>query len=274
MSFRTIESFADYYRASSNVLNWMTEKCGSMEVAWDKAPPGILLWIATRPGVMTSRDLRIMAHRYVSGVLHRFSNVRFTASISAVNRHLAGQVPATVMLDAQLHALFNMYCREDTWQLELSSKAVWCAMMRMAVAQDECIAAEAMWLEFVLRNAVNDPDNSEEEAARWKDILEGQVRWIRDNVKPNFDYGVTPKTRARVEEWMRELSRSIPIVVPFISDVSVTAEEQTRQLQEEAARRNRSANARSNFWFIVACVVWLVLSTWFTAYLLPQWMAK
>lgn len=273
MSFRSVEQFAEYYQASSNILNWMTEKCGSMEVAWDKAPPGILLWIATRPGVMTSMDLRIMAHRYVRNASYRVFKVRFTSELYTVARHIASQFPVT-LLEAQLHALFKMYCCEDTWQRSLNSKAVWCAMMRMAVAQDECIAAEAMWLEFVLRNAVNDPDNSEEEAARWKDILEGQVRWIRDNVKPNFDHGVTRQMRARAEARMHERSRSIPIVVPRISDVSVTAEEQTRQLQEEAARRNRSANARSNFWFIVACVVWLVLSTWFTAYLLPQWMAK
>ena len=57
----TIEQFCDHFGACREDREWALTNCKTMAEVWDTAQYDWALWVATRPGVLTDRELRLFA---------------------------------------------------------------------------------------------------------------------------------------------------------------------------------------------------------------------
>ena len=72
----TIEEFCDRYGACREGREWAIQNCSSMRDAWDKLEPEWLVWVATRPGVLTEKELRLFAVYCARRVEHLMTDRR------------------------------------------------------------------------------------------------------------------------------------------------------------------------------------------------------
>lgn len=56
-----IKTFCDAYHPCKEGRDWALANCRDMADVWDKAKPEWLIWLATRPGVLDDRTLRLFA---------------------------------------------------------------------------------------------------------------------------------------------------------------------------------------------------------------------
>jgi hypothetical protein len=61
MDDMTIEQFCDLHFACREDREWAMENCQTMQEVWKTAKPLWLMWVATRPGVLSDRELRLYA---------------------------------------------------------------------------------------------------------------------------------------------------------------------------------------------------------------------
>ena len=95
----TIEEFCDRHGACTEGCAWALANCTSMRDAWDKLKPEWLIWVATRPGVLTDKDLRLFAVHCARSVEHLMTDQRSKNAISVAERHINGEAT-----DAELAA--------------------------------------------------------------------------------------------------------------------------------------------------------------------------
>jgi len=148
----TIEEFCDRYGACREGREWAIQNCSSMRDAWDKLEPDWLIWVATRPGVLTERELRLFAVYCARRVEHLMTDRRSKDAIAVAERFANGE--ATV---AELKA-----ARAAAWA---AYAAAWAAYAAADVAADA-----AAWAAY---------------AAAYESI----AKWYRENTKPNFRKG-------------------------------------------------------------------------------------
>jgi hypothetical protein len=55
-----IAEFCDRNRACKNGREWAITNCSDIADAWQKLPAGWLIWVATREGVLTDKELRFL----------------------------------------------------------------------------------------------------------------------------------------------------------------------------------------------------------------------
>ena len=95
----TIEEFCDRHGACAEGRAWALANCTSMRDAWDKLKPEWLIWVATRPGVLTDKDLWLFAVHCARSVEHLMTDQRSKNAISVAERHINGEAT-----DAELAA--------------------------------------------------------------------------------------------------------------------------------------------------------------------------
>ena len=61
MSAMTVLQFCDAHDACDEGRKWALANCRDMQHAWETLKPEWLIWVATRPGVLTEKDLRMFA---------------------------------------------------------------------------------------------------------------------------------------------------------------------------------------------------------------------
>ena len=88
---KTIEEFCDLHNSCSEGRDWALANCKTMREAWDTARPDWVLWIATRPGVLPDRDLRLFAIWCARQVQHLLTDDRSRAAIDVAERFANGQ---------------------------------------------------------------------------------------------------------------------------------------------------------------------------------------
>lgn len=79
---KTIQEFCDHHNACDDGRKWALDNCNSMQDAWDKAEPKNVIWIATRNGVLTDKELRLFAVFCARQNLHLLTDHR---SINAID---------------------------------------------------------------------------------------------------------------------------------------------------------------------------------------------
>ena len=57
----TVTEFCDRHRACRDGREWALANCRDMQEAWDKAKPELVVWIATRPGVLDDSTLMLFS---------------------------------------------------------------------------------------------------------------------------------------------------------------------------------------------------------------------
>jgi hypothetical protein len=128
----TIADFCERHAACREGREWALANCSDMHDAWRTIKPEWLLWIATRRGVLTDRELRLFAVWSARQVQNLMQDARSVAALDVAERHASGEAT-----DAELAA-----ARDAAWD------AAWAAAR--AAARDAAWAAardaQAKWL--------------------------------------------------------------------------------------------------------------------------------
>ena len=86
-----IVEFCRKHRACAEGREWALEHCDSMAEAWDTIKPEWLFWIATRPGVLDDRTLRLFACWCVRQVWHLLEDERSRNAVEVAERFANGE---------------------------------------------------------------------------------------------------------------------------------------------------------------------------------------
>lgn len=127
MTDYTIEGFCDLHDACHDWRRWALKNCESVRDAWERLPHNFLLWAATRPGVLTDKELRLFAVFCARQVQHMMTDPRSIAAIDVAERFAHG--------DASSEELAAAWAASDA-----ASGAAW------AAASDAAKDAQSAWL--------------------------------------------------------------------------------------------------------------------------------
>lgn len=58
---KTVKQFCDEHKACADRAQWALDNCADIQGVWNKAIPSDLVWIATRPRVLTDSEARLFA---------------------------------------------------------------------------------------------------------------------------------------------------------------------------------------------------------------------
>ena len=133
--------------ACTKGFRWATSECATLREVWDTARPDWLIWVATRQGLLSDRDLRLFACWSAEQALPHWIAVmpddrRPQVAIETRRRWLDG-----LATDAELSAAGDA-----------AGTAAWAAAA--AAGASAAAARGAAW--------------------------DAQAKWIRENVTPNF----------------------------------------------------------------------------------------
>ena len=123
-----------------------------MRDAWDTAKPEWLLWIATRDGVLTDRELRLFAVFCARSVEHLMTDQRSKNAISVAERFAIGEATDMELSAARSAAWLAAWSAADSaaWSAELSEarSAAWLAAWSAADSAAWSAADSAGWSKF------------------------------------------------------------------------------------------------------------------------------
>jgi hypothetical protein len=150
----TIEEFCDKHKACKEGRDWALANCESMFDAWGKLPPEWLIWVATRRGVLTDKELRLFAVFCVRSVEHLLTDQRSKNAIEVAERFVNGEAT-----DDELEAARAAACVAAVSGVRSSAHAAWAAWAATAAyaayaatcaaayaAKAACIESQADWL--------------------------------------------------------------------------------------------------------------------------------
>lgn len=178
----SIEEFCGLHGACKEGRKWALENCVSMEDAWAKLKPRWLLWVATRPGVLTQCELRTFAVWCARQVQHLMTDPRSVAALNVAERHAEG-----LATDDELKAAWDAAGRASWDAARASARAAALSSAdaaRASALADARYAARASWdaaRAAALALARAAAGDAAKDAAK-----DAQAAWLRENAKPNF----------------------------------------------------------------------------------------
>jgi len=197
----SIEQFCDQHYVCNEGREWALSNCRDMEEVWRTAKPEWLLWIASRQGVLTDKELRMFVVFCARQVQHLMEDQRSIKAIDVAERYANGFATNEELTAARAAA------RSAVRDADAVAYAAWAAA-RPAVknvvyaafaARDAAwIAAAAVWDAAMDADAAGyaawattDADRAAEAAgyAAWAadaGIKERQAAWLRENCKPKL----------------------------------------------------------------------------------------
>lgn len=160
----TIEQFCDKHYACDDGRRWALANCATMQEAWDKCEnPDWLIWIATRPGVLDDKSLRLFAVWCCRQVQHLMKDPRSIAAVDAAEQFANGLITTEQLKaarqDAYAAATYATYTADAA-----NAYAAYAAATTAATAATATTAA----------------------TAAYKSAKEQQVNYLHQNCKPNF----------------------------------------------------------------------------------------
>ena len=169
----TVKEFLDMHRACREGRDWAEATCETMDDVWRLARPDWLLWLATRPGVLADRELRLFAVWSARQVQHLMTDSRSLAALDVAERHANGEAT-----DEELAA-----AGAAAW--DAARAAAWAAARVAAwgAARDAAGAAawDAAWA------AAGDAAGDAARAAAWDAAWAAQAEWLRSNTLPRWE---------------------------------------------------------------------------------------
>ena len=180
----SINDFCDKHEACQDGRDWAIANCVDMADAWQRLKPDWLLWVATRPGVLTDRELRLSAVFCARQVQHLLTDQRsrdvievaekFANGAATCNELAAARAAGWDALDAALDAARDAALDAST------ARAAARAALDAAAARAATAAGNAVWA--AAWAAAGDADA----AAAWDAAAAAQSDWLRANTTPNF----------------------------------------------------------------------------------------
>ena len=180
MSRQEIADFCNTHNACSDGRDWALDSCESMHDVWLTARPDWLIWVATRPEVLSDRDLRLFACWCARQVWHLLKDDRSKNAVIVAEKYAVGEATAEELKAAEAAAEAAVKAAwGETWTAEWAAarSAEWTAAAEWAAAEwsAEACAAAACAAAALSANAAND----EKKAAR-----EAQAEYLRDRFSP------------------------------------------------------------------------------------------
>ena len=96
----TIKEFADKHSACVAGRNWAVLHCATMDDVWRTAKPEWLIWIATRPGVLPERELRLFACWCARRCQPPDADPRSMAAIATAEKFARGEATEAELISA------------------------------------------------------------------------------------------------------------------------------------------------------------------------------
>ena len=87
----TVKEFCRLHGACSEGAKWAIENCKTMAAVWNSAKPDWLIWVATRHGVLTDRELRLFACWSARQVWHLLTDERSRTAVAVAERFANGE---------------------------------------------------------------------------------------------------------------------------------------------------------------------------------------
>jgi hypothetical protein len=171
MSDITIAQFCDKHDACEDGRTWALKNCTSMQEVWNKIKPDWLIWIATREGVLTDKELRLFAVWSARQVQHLMADSRSINALDVAEQYSHGNATKEE-LAAAWYAASSVAARAAT------SDAAWSAAWSAARASASDAASDAAW--SAAWASVSDS------ASKWSNARAAQADWLRKNTQPNF----------------------------------------------------------------------------------------
>ncbi len=131
MSDMTIEQFCDKHDACKDGRDWAIANCESMQDAWNKLKPEWLLWVATRKGVLSDKELRLFAVWCARQVQHLMPDPRSVAALDVAERHADGKATDFELAAARdaardaAWAAARAAARDAAWAAARAAQADW-----------------------------------------------------------------------------------------------------------------------------------------------------
>jgi hypothetical protein len=172
----TWKEFADKHGACPEGYKWAEESgCTTMDEVWARHdfPVEFRIWCATRPGVLTDRELRLFAVWCARQVQHLMTDSRSIAALDVAERYANGQAT-----DDELAA-----ARAAAWN---AGAAAWNAGAAARSAA-QAAARAAAWNAGA---AARDAARAAAWAAAWNAgaaARDAQVQYLIDNTNPIWD---------------------------------------------------------------------------------------
>ena len=91
------------HRACADGYRWASESCATLDDVWAMARPDWLIWVATRPGCLDDKTLRLFAVWCARQVQHLMTDHRSIAALDVAERYANGEATREE-LDAALSA--------------------------------------------------------------------------------------------------------------------------------------------------------------------------
>jgi hypothetical protein len=162
----TLEQFLDKHNAC---LDGRVRAAvfASLEDAWQNCTPADLIWVATRPGVLPDREIRMFAVFCARSVQHLLKDPRSRDAITVAERHANGEAT-----DDELRSAYAAACAA-------------CAACATCAADDKLRSAYAAAC-AAHAAAAYAAAHAAHAAAAYAAAREQQAAWLRKNTKPNF----------------------------------------------------------------------------------------
>ena len=97
----TIQEFADRHHACKEGREWARANCKTMDDVWRTAKPEWLIWIATRPGVLPERELRLFACWCARRCQPTYADQRSLAAIATAEKFARGEATEAELISAR-----------------------------------------------------------------------------------------------------------------------------------------------------------------------------
>jgi len=187
----SIEQFCDRYKTCEEGREWALRNCESMDEVWQTAKPEWLIWIATREGVLTDKELRLFAVWCARQVQHLMDDQRSINALDVAELHINGFATNEELTAARAAADAAWVAAAAAWDADWAAAAAraaaWASSGAYAAAAADADSAAAA----VAARAAADAARAAANAA-WAGnevyvvARECQVEWLRENCKPKL----------------------------------------------------------------------------------------
>lgn len=170
----TIEQFCTKHRACEEGKEWALASCASMKEVWEKAKPNWLFWVATRPSVLTDKELRLFAVFCARQVQHLMTDPRSIEAINVAEKYTQDRASDDELAAARSAAR------------SAADAAAWSAAWAAAYAAAKTAYAAAKAADAAAWAAADAAAYPAAWTAAYAAMNESQATWLRENTTPNF----------------------------------------------------------------------------------------
>jgi hypothetical protein len=149
---KTIEEFCSRHGACDEGREWAVVNCRTMAEVWEKAQPSWVVWVSTRPGVLTVEELRLFAVSCARQVEHLLTDSRDRESVKVAYAQAAVRVAA-----------------RTAYSVQFSPSLAYAAAVYAAMATSD--------LSTTSNGGIS---------AAYASIREDQAAWLHKHTSPNF----------------------------------------------------------------------------------------